>query len=188
MDRTLKALGRRIFEEIVPTDHLYLATTTIDADRLAAPLLPELERRAQSVGYACFWNEVANPFDIDALTVAPIIKLYQEPLGQVDQLIMLADALPNNLTVRTNLTHFLSQISPPRILIVSRWMPKSVRHELLTEFESTQERRVQCFYLHDGETDKSHRFAEPPSRPPIDHHLTPVLVMRRRKALLEQLQ
>jgi hypothetical protein len=74
------ALGDVILAQISHEQcNVYLACTVEDADFLAKGVLSRLEQQLPKVAFACFWNQRFSPFDVEDLTVAPILRKYQEP-------------------------------------------------------------------------------------------------------------
>lgn len=135
---------------------VYLVATAEDADFLALGVLNELESRLSSVGFSCFWNERTSLFGISALSVAPVLKQYQEPIEQVDTLIIVKSIISSGCVVKTNLQNLTQSLNPNQIFIAAPVMYHQAEKSLDQEFPIDISNRFQFFaFAQDNErTDK----------------------------------
>ena len=131
------ALGESILAQIDDQSaSACLACTVEDADFLAKGILSQLEAQLAKVAFTCLWNQRFSPFDIPDLTVAPIIREYQEPIGQpVKYLIVAKSIISSGCVVRTNLIHLIEKIEPEIIFIVAPVIHNQSAQKLRDEFE-----------------------------------------------------
>jgi hypothetical protein len=106
------------------TYKVYLACSVTEADDLAAPLLKGLEEHLPQVGFACYWNEVICLFE----KVSVILRVYKEPMTDVDCLIYLGNS--ETCLTRTNLRDLVKHLSPKTILLVSPVLPLEEEQDL----------------------------------------------------------
>lgn len=74
------SLGESILATIGSNSSVYLASTVEDADFLAKGMLKSLDNRVSYLAFACFWNQLFSPSQLEYLKVAPILREYQEPI------------------------------------------------------------------------------------------------------------
>jgi hypothetical protein len=144
-----ETLGNILLKEIVGDQcSTYLASTVEDADFLAKGILNSLGTRLNSVGFACFWNQRSTPFGMADLTVAPIIKRYQEPTGQtVDYLIIIKSIISGGCVIKTNLLSLIQSIEPKHIFIVAPVIHSKAEQNLKQEFPEHISNKFQFLYL-----------------------------------------
>ena len=74
MTRIGESLGDCVLAKIDDfNSNTYLACTVEDADFLAKGMLNRLENQLDKFAFACFWNQLFSPFELEDLKVAPII-------------------------------------------------------------------------------------------------------------------
>jgi hypothetical protein len=145
-------IGRHLGNEVLQhlkgnCESVYLACTAEDADYLAKGILDSLEEEIANISFACFWNQRFSPFDIEDLTVAPILKKYQEPAnGHIDYLVIIKSIISGACVVRTNLTDLIEKISPERILIVAPVIYENADRKLRDEFTESISSKFEFFY------------------------------------------
>lgn len=125
----------------------YMVATVEDADFLSLGVLQQLETQLDSVGFACFWNQRTTLFDLDALSVAPIVKQYQEPVEQVDTLIVVKSIISGGCVVKTNLQNLIQTISPQRIFIAAPVLYHSAEAALRQVFPPGISQKFEFFYF-----------------------------------------
>lgn len=127
---------------------LYLACTAEDADFLAKGILDRLEKKLNSVAFACFWNQRFSPFEVEDLKVAPIIKKYQEPSEKnIKYLVVVKSIISGACVVKTNLLNLIQTIEPEKIFIVAPAIYHNAEQKLKSEFEKDIYDRFQFFYF-----------------------------------------
>jgi len=130
------------------SSNIYLACTVEDADSLAKGILSKLENHQHKIGFACFWNKLFSPFDIEDLTVAPILRKYQEPAqNKVQYLILIKSIISDTCVVRTNLVNLIQKIEPEKIFIVAPVMYKNAEQKLKDEFDENIYSKFEFFYF-----------------------------------------
>jgi uracil phosphoribosyltransferase len=143
-----KILGEAILQEIPNRQSsVYLASTVEDADFLAAGILQILAPQLSSIGFACFWNQRSTPFGIQDLTIAPIIRKYQEPATTVNNLIIVKSIISGACVVKTNLNKLIETIEPEKIFVVAPVIHAQAEQNLAKEFSAEISRKFQFFYF-----------------------------------------
>lgn len=140
-------LGQILVDQMAGTkDGVYLACTVEDADFLGKGILDILEKQID-LSFACFWNERYKPFGINELTVAPIVRRYQEPPNKkVTYLIVVKSIISGTCVVKTNLTALIDKISPEQIFIVAPVMHERAEERLRNEFDVKTSSLFRFFY------------------------------------------
>lgn len=131
------ALGDAILTQIDDkTASACLACTAEDADFLARGILNPLETQLAKVALTCLWNQRFSPFDVQDLTIAPIIREYREPIeARVKYLIVAKSIISSGCVVRTNLIHLIQKIEPEIIFIAAPVVHTQSAQNLKDEFE-----------------------------------------------------
>jgi uracil phosphoribosyltransferase len=143
-----KILGAAILQGIKnPQSSVYLASTVEDADFLAAGILQILAPQLSAIGFACFWNQRSTPFGIQDLTVAPIIRQYQEPASTVNYLVVVKSIISGACVVKTNLNKLIETIEPDKIFVVAPVIHTQAEQNLTKEFSTEVSNKFQFFYL-----------------------------------------
>jgi hypothetical protein len=148
------SLGRILVDQMAGTkDGIYLACTVEDADFLGKGILDIFLEKQITFSFACFWNEHYKPFGVGDLTVAPIVKSYQEPpTKKVTSLILVKSIISGACVVRTNLTALIETIEPEQIFIVAPVMHERAEERLRSEFdEKTSSLFRFLYYVKDSE-------------------------------------
>jgi hypothetical protein len=141
-------LGDVLLAKIDPQrSRVYLAATVEDADFLAQGILERLEAKVSHLDFACFWNQ-REVFDDLKLTVAPILKKYQEPTTeQVNYLIVVKSVIFGACVVRTNLENLIQKIDPQEILIVAPVIYHQAKQSLAESFNPDLANKFQFVYF-----------------------------------------
>ncbi|MBC7882014.1 MAG: hypothetical protein H7Y37_11865 [Anaerolineae bacterium] len=141
-------LGKILVEQISGTKNgVYLACTVEDADFFGKGILDILEKQQVDLSFACFWNEHYKPFGINDLTVAPIVRKYQEPPNRkVKYLIVVKSIISGACVVKTNLTALIEKIAPEHIFIVAPVMHERAEERLRNEFDEKTSSLFRFFY------------------------------------------
>lgn len=141
-------LGDVLLAKIDPQrSRVYLAATVEDADFLAQGILERLEAKVAHLDFACFWNQ-REVFDDLNLTVAPILKKYQEPTTErVDCLIVVKSVISGACVVRTNLESLIQKIDPQEIFIVAPVIYYQAKQSLAESFDRDIVDKFQFFYF-----------------------------------------
>lgn len=130
------SLGESILATIASNSTVYLASTVEDADFLAKGMLKSLENRVSYLAFACFWNQLFSPFELEYLKIAPILRKYQEPIQpKVDYLIVVQSLIFSTCVVRTNLINLIQKIEPKKIFIAALVIYDGAEEKLKNEFE-----------------------------------------------------
>lgn len=143
------SLGECILSQINDEEsNVYLASTVEDADFLAKGMLTSLENRLSKLAFACFWNQVFPPFEVEYLKVAPIFKKYQEPTEKtVSYLIVVKSMISDVCVVRTNLVNIIQTIEPENIFIAAPVIYYNAEEKLKNEFEEDIYQKFKFFYF-----------------------------------------
>lgn len=136
----LDAIGNQAKDQ-----NVYLVATAEDADFLALGVLRALESHLLSVGFSCFWNERTALFGISALSVAPVLKQYREPIEQVDTLIIVKSIISSGCVVKTNLQNLIQSLNPKHIFIAAPVMYHQAETVLSQEFPVDISNRFRFF-------------------------------------------
>ena len=142
-------LGAAILDEISDTDsQACLACTAEDADFLAKGILEKLEANLTQMAFACLWNQRVSPFGMTNLTVAPVIREYQEPLHrQLKYLIVAKSIISSGCVVRSNLLHLISKTQPEVIFIVAPVVHSESEVRLRQQFEPSVYGKFRFIYF-----------------------------------------
>lgn len=125
----------------------YLVATAEDADFLSAGILQKIETHFDAVGFACFWNERTSLFGLPSLAVAPILKQYQEPMEDVDYLVVVKSIISSGCVVKTNLQHLIQTLRPKQILIAAPVIFNQAEDSLKSVFPSEISNKFQFLYF-----------------------------------------
>jgi len=118
-----------------------------DADFLAQGILEPLEAQLGSVAFVCFWNCRTTPLGLNGLATAPILKKYQEPIDDIDVLIIVKSIISGACVVKTNLQHLIQKNQPSQILIVAPVIYEKAEENLRREFELAITEMFRFLYL-----------------------------------------
>ncbi|MBE9189381.1 hypothetical protein IQ230_03175 [Gloeocapsopsis crepidinum LEGE 06123] len=142
------ALGDVILAQISHEQcNVYLACTVEDADFLAKGMLLRLEKQLPNVAFACFWNQRFSPFEVEDITVAPILRKYQEPSSAVNYLIIVKSIISGACVVKTNLINLIQNIKPENIFIVAPVIYHKAEEKLRNAFEQSTYDKFRFFYF-----------------------------------------
>lgn len=87
-------------------------------------------------------------FEVEDLKVAPILKKYQEPVGQsVNYLIIVKSIIYGACVVRTNLIDLVQKIEPEKIFIVAPVMYFQAEEKLKSSFDKVIYDKFKFFYF-----------------------------------------
>jgi len=140
-------LGAVLLSKIDPQrSRVYLAATVEDADFLAQGILERLEVKVSRLSFACFWNQ-REVFDDLNLSVAPILRKYQEPTDDIDYLIVVKSVISGACIVRTNLENLIQKIDPQEIFIVAPVIYYQAKQSLAESFDRDIVDKFQFFYF-----------------------------------------
>ena len=142
----LDAMGKQASQQQIFKDQsVYLAATAEDADFLALGVLNKLESHLSSVGFSCFWNERTSLFGLSALSIAPVLKQYREPIEQVDTLIIVKSIISSGCVIKTNLQNLIQSLKPKHIFIAAPVMYHQAETGLSQEFPVDISNRFRFF-------------------------------------------
>ena len=140
-------LGSTINAIVPGSQSAYLVSTAEDADFLSAGMLQQIETHFKTVGFACFWNERTSLFGLPSLAVAPVLKKYQEPVEDVDYLIVVKSIISSGCVVKTNLQNLIQTLQPKQILIAAPVIFHQAEDSLKSVFPSEISDKFQFVYF-----------------------------------------
>jgi len=136
---------------MIPAEaRVYLVCTVEDADFLARGLLDVLVPHLSGgeLRLACFWNQRQKVGAPRGISLAPIVRRYEEPLPErVDVLVVLKSIISGACTVRTNIAELVGRISPERILVVAPVVFSGSEDTLREQFAADVSARFEFVYL-----------------------------------------
>jgi len=118
-----------------------IACTVEDADFLATGIIEGLLFHgisADKIRLACFWNERVDPFQMEELSIAPILKKYIEPIDLNESLLVVVKSIISGAcVVKTNLSTLIEDSNPIRVIVAAPVMYKGAEERLGREFGDT---------------------------------------------------
>lgn len=137
-------------------EEIMLVCASEDADWLAKGVERGLCKGKTPV--SVFWStrsEVYKEGD-DKIEISPILKSYEEPMGDCKFLVVVKSIISSSCVVKTQLTRLIGKLKPEKIAIVAPVMYKDGIPNLMNEFPAEVSSRFLfvTFAIDDNRTDK----------------------------------
>ena len=145
-------LGELLRPELASMHSVLVVCTVEDADWLTRGLLGAIDRRGLDVHLSCFWNRRYKTGITHKVSVAPVVRRYEEPIhDRVDAVIVTKSIISNGCVVKTNLMEVLEKHRPGAIFIAAPVMSDSAEASLSAEFPRDISSRFKfCFFAMDS--------------------------------------
>lgn len=145
MERLGEELGRLAAGRLQGMVSIMLVCSNEDADFLARGVMTSLNFHGfKQLSLACFWNDRVKTTEGD---LAPIVRRYVEPSGQVDAMVIVKSIISSSCVVKTNISELVVECAPRCIEVIAPVMLAGAQARLESEFAEDIARKFDyvCF-------------------------------------------
>lgn len=141
-------LGKVLASEIeeISSEEIMLVCASEDADWLAAGV--EFGIGKGDLKKSVYWSTRETVFTSEngeKLEISPIVKAYEEPIGNCKLLVVVRSIISSSCVVKTQLTRLIGKVNPERIAIMAPVMYKDGVPNLMSEFPGSVNSKFKFF-------------------------------------------